>query len=193
MNVSDQLSTWWGESRQGNVESFGFIHHKLYPALYRYVFGIVMDDDICQDILQDLFIRMWERKESLGPIYNVKVYFFKAARSMTFNYLKSNKNHATLTELHDEIDAAFSQEEILIDQENKREMNSILSAALNDLPKRQKEMIMMKFFDDRNYDEIAEETGIKYQSVVNHVHRAINQLRCELADGRCLQTCRVAV
>jgi len=51
------------------------------------------------------------------------------------------------------------------------------------LPRRQKEMIFLRYFDNWNYDQIAEVTGLQYQSVVNHVHRGINQLRVKLSEG----------
>jgi RNA polymerase sigma-70 factor (ECF subfamily) len=54
-------------------------------------------------------------------------------------------------------------------------------------------MIFLKYFDGWNYEQIAEVTGIKYQSVVNHVHRGILQLRTELAEDKYMADCRVAV
>jgi RNA polymerase sigma factor (sigma-70 family) len=193
MNKCNQLSGWWDESRQGNVTSFGYIHQQLYPALFHYLLKIMRDEDVCQDILQDLFIKMWERKEIFGPICNVKVYFFKSARSMALNYVKSCKSHDSLTNDHQHFDIVFSQEEVMVNFENNSEVNRLLSLALNTLPGRQREMIFLKYFDGWNYDQIAEVTGIKYQSVVNHVHRAIIQLRAELITDRHLRNCRMAV
>ncbi|MES2276115.1 MAG: sigma-70 family RNA polymerase sigma factor [Bacteroidota bacterium] len=193
MNINTQLSTWWDESRDGNVASFGLIHHQLYPALNHYLLKIIKDDDICQDILQDLFIKLWERKAGFGPIQYVKVYFFRSARSMAINYLKSQKNHTPLDDGHLAIDMEFSPEEVMVGLENDQAMNHLLASALNTLPKRQREMIFLKYFDGWNYDQIAEVTGIKYQSVVNHVHRAVIQLRQELTSDRQMQDCRIAV
>jgi len=193
MNKSSQLSGWWDESCQGNVASFGYIHQQLYPSLFHYLLKILRDEDVCQDILQDLFIKMWERKENFGPIFNVKVYFFKSARSMALNYIKSCRSHDFLTDDHQHIDIVFSQEEVMVNFENNSEVNRLLSLALNTLPGRQREMIFLKYFDGWNYDQIAAVTGIKYQSVVNHVHRAIIQLRTELIADRHLRNCRMTV
>ena len=193
MSNSNQLSHLWDESRRGNVEAFGAIHHELYPALLNYLLKIFKDEDISQDILQDLFVKFWERKETLGPIHNIKVYFFKAARSMAFNYLKSRKNQTLPLSDSMDIDLVFSQEDIQVTRESNLEVNRLLSVALNALPKRQKEMIFLKYFEEWNYAEIADVTGIKYQSVINLVHRGMLQLRSELADDRYFQRCRQAV
>jgi RNA polymerase sigma factor (sigma-70 family) len=186
--MNSQLADWWNESRDGNVDSFGCIHCELYAPLYRYLIKIIKDEDACQDVLQDLFVKLWERKEKLGAISFVKVYFFKCARSMAINYLKNKHNQNVSFVEGMEADVVFSQEEILVKHENNSQAVRILTLALNDLPKRQREMIFLKYFDGWNYDEIAQVTGINYQSVVNHVHRGIVQLRTSLVDDRMFKT-----
>ncbi|WP_439696498.1 RNA polymerase sigma factor [Mucilaginibacter sp. AW1-7] len=193
MNKNDQLAIRWEKTRQGDVSEFGAIHHELYPLLYHYLLKITRDEIVSEDLLQELFIKMWERKERLGPIHNVKVYFFKAARSLALNYFKRQKNHLSITDDQREIDLAFSQEEIWVNSENDLEFNRLLALALNALPKRQKEMVFLKYFDGWTYEQIAEVTGINYQSVVNHIHRAMQQLRNNLVYDKRVQSCRVAV
>ncbi|WP_448700590.1 RNA polymerase sigma factor [Mucilaginibacter sp. AW1-3] len=190
MNKSDLLSDLWNDTLKGDVSAFESIHRELYPLLLHYLSKIIQDDDVCQDILQDLFIKMWERKEKFGQIKNVKVYFFKAARSMALNYIKTNKQHDPLNDDHQYIDIVFCQEEILVDAERNKEAAFVLSSALNTLPERQREMIFLKYFDGWNYDQIADVTGIKYQSVVNHVHRAVTQLRTVLSSDEQLLRCQ---
>lgn len=192
MNKCTQLAIWWEESRSGNVQSFELIHRCLYSGLYHYMLKIIKDDGATEDILQDLFVKLWERRERLGTITNVQVYFYKAARSMAINYIKSNK----LKCVGDEevcVEIVFSHEEVVVLRENNVAKNKMLSDALNRLPKRQREILFLKYFDEWDYDHIADVTGIKYQSVVNHVHRAILQLRSELAGEVSNAYCRMAV
>lgn len=192
MNKCTQLAIWWEESRSGNVQSFELIHRRLYSGLYHYMLKIIKDDGATEDILQDLFVKLWERRERLGTITNVQVYFYKAARSMAINYIKSNK----LKCVGDEevcVEIVFSHEEVVVLRENNVAKNKMLSDALNRLPKRQREILFLKYFDEWDYDHIADVTGIKYQSVVNHVHRAILQLRSELAGELSNAYCRMAV
>ncbi|MGN6178721.1 MAG: RNA polymerase sigma factor [Mucilaginibacter sp.] len=182
MNNCDELSKWWEETLNGDVQSFSRIHNTLYSALYYYLFKIVKDEDAAQDILQDLFVKLWERRERLGPIKNVKYYFFKSARSLAITFLRANKTEPIDLNGGHQIDIVFSAEDILVDQEASMEMKRMLSQALNMLPNRQKEMIFLRYYDDWSYDQIAQLTGLRYQSVVNHVHRGINQLRLKLTE-----------
>ncbi|MFC0518093.1 RNA polymerase sigma factor [Mucilaginibacter angelicae] len=189
MNNGIELTKWWEQTLVGDVKSFSRIHDTLYSPLYFYLFKIVKDEDAAQDILQDLFIKFWERKERFGPINNVKYYFFKSARSLAINYLKAYRPELLDLQNHKQVDVVFSTEDLLVSIEAGRETKQILAMALNTLPKRQKEMIFLRYFDDWNYDQIAEVTGLQYQSVVNHVHRGINQLRIKLTENkRCTPT-----
>ncbi|HEX8024498.1 sigma-70 family RNA polymerase sigma factor [Mucilaginibacter sp.] len=193
MNNGIELTKWWEQTLVGDVKSFSRIHDTLYSPLYFYLFKIVKDEDAAQDILQDLFIKFWERKERFGPINNVKYYFFKSARSLAINYLKAYRPELLDLQNCKQIDVVFSAEDLLVSMEAGRENRQILAMALNALPKRQKEMIFLRYFDDWNYDQIAEVTGLQYQSVVNHVHRGINQLRLKLTENkRCTPTELVA-
>ncbi|WP_426581628.1 RNA polymerase sigma factor [Mucilaginibacter sp. R-33] len=188
MNNCNQLTTWWEEALHGNVKSFGRIHDELYSGLYFYLYKIIKDEDAAQDVLQELFIKMWERRITFGPIKNVKYYFFKSARSLAINFLKAARpEFVGLSASHD-IDIVFSREDVLVLEETGREVEHMLALALNTLPKRQKEMIFLRYFDNWNYDQIAEVTGLQYQSVVNHVHRGINQLRIKLSEGSKIAT-----
>lgn len=184
MNNGNELTKWWEQTLVGDVKSFSRIHDTLYSPLYFYLFKIVKDEDAAQDILQDLFIKFWERKERFGPINNVKYYFFKSARSLAINYLKAYRPELLDLQNHKQVDVVFSTEDLLVSMEAGRETRQILAMALNTLPKRQKEMIFLRYFDEWNYDQIAEVTGLQYQSVVNHVHRGINQLRLKLTENK---------
>jgi RNA polymerase sigma-70 factor (ECF subfamily) len=184
MNNGAELTKWWAQTLTGDVKSFSRIHDTLYSPLYFYLFKIVKDEDAAQDILQELFIKFWERKERFGPINNVKYYFFKSARSLAINYLKAYRPELLDLQNHKQVDVVFSAEDLIVNLENGMEARRLLAAALNALPKRQKEMIFLRYFDDWNYDQIAEVTGLQYQSVINHVHRGINQLRLKLSETK---------
>ncbi|OCX52267.1 hypothetical protein BEL04_12380 [Mucilaginibacter sp. PPCGB 2223] len=103
---------------------------------------------------------------------------------MAINHLKNKHNQNVPLAEDMDVDVVFSHEEILVKKEHNLQMSHMLTTALNDLPKRQREMIFLKYFDGWKYEEIAQVTGINYQSVVNHVHRGILQLRTNMVDNR---------
>ncbi|MXV16385.1 RNA polymerase sigma factor [Hufsiella ginkgonis] len=180
------LAGLWAASRQGDIESFSMIYKRLRAELYGYLLSIVKDDMAAKDLLQDLFIRLWEKKEGIGYIENVEGYFFRSARSLAINYLKKFRNtRFVILEQPAQFAATdHSPEDLLVEKENNLQMTRNFNKAFSSLPKRQREMLQMKFSEGRNYSEIAGLTGIRYQSVVNHFHRAMLHLRTELAGGQ---------
>lgn len=181
--TNTNLTLWWDLTLKDDIHSFKKIHQALFSSLYRYAYNILEEEDQSKDVLQEVFIKLWEQRHRLGPIQNVKVYFFKVTRSIALKHLQKNNKYIFVdVEDHDDAEQVYSHEDWLIRLECQKQQNNQLSAALNELPQRQREMLYLKYYDDLEYQQIAELTGIKYQSVVNHVHRAILQLRDVLAE-----------
>ena len=172
----------------GNQNAYNLIHENLYPGLYNYLFKMVKDDGVVDDLLQDLFVKIWCKRDQIGVINNLKAYFFTAARSMAINHFRKVKYQVSKLENFVQPEIGFSAEDILVSAEFDTELKYRTTLALNTLPARQREIIYLKFYEEMEYQKIAEVTGIKYQSVVNHVFRALQTLRAEfqLQDAKAL-------
>lgn len=177
MNKVYELRELWDNSIKGEKHAFALLHQALYPCLFNYAVKMIRDEDLTDDLLQDLFIKFWKNKLRIGSIENVKAYFYRSVRSMILNHIKSSQLKAAKLEAMPEPDLEFSKEDIMLIQEVNAEASSAMAAALNKLPARQREVIYMHFYEELEYTQIAEITGIKYQSVVNNVYRAVQVLR----------------
>ena len=142
------------------------------------------DEDEANDLLQDMFVRLWVKKTSIGKIGNVKVYFYTSIRSIVFNYLRRIKNQDAKLDsmLSIDVDIQFSAEDIITEKETNLKLKKTIATALNRLPLRQREIMYLRFYESLDYSQIVEITGIKYQSVVNHIHRAVQSLREEFKE-----------
>jgi RNA polymerase sigma-70 factor (ECF subfamily) len=179
LNQSANLSDLWAMASADDHHAYNLIHKNLYPGLYNYLFQMVKDDDVADDLLQDLFVKIWDKRKQIGVINNLKAYFFTAARSMAINYFRKVKLQASKLENFIQPEIAFSAEDILISGEDDMGLKERMTLALNTLPARQREIIYLKYYQEMEYQKIAEITGIQYQSVVNHVFRALQTLRAE--------------
>jgi RNA polymerase sigma factor (sigma-70 family) len=112
---------------------------------------------------------------------------------MAFNQLKSAKIKSASLKHFIRPDVESSQEDILINEETNIQLQQQIARILNGLPKRQREILFLKYYDGWSYGQISEISGIKYQSVVNHVHRAVTQIRGELNGGQQQLNCRFVV
>jgi len=179
LTKTTELSKLWDCVCLNDQNAYAELHCHLYPGLFIYAKGILKDDDAADDLVQDLFVKLWTKKSSIGKIGNVKGYFYSSLRCMAINYLKSRKNMATNSLMVAPEDMQLSAESLITGKEEEMKLTKIMEAALNRLPSRQREIVYLRFYEDLEYTQIVEVTGVKYQSVINHIYRAMQFLREE--------------
>ena len=173
----EELSKLWSEVCIGNKRSYALIHQKLYRTLYAYGNRMLNDDELTDDVMQEMFIKLWLRRESIGPITNVKGYFLAVMRSICLDAIKNRGVVYSKRSSIEFLDLEISIEEEITQREATLKQKRAIEFALNRLPVRQQEIMRLRFFEGMNCAEIGTMTGIKYQSVVNHMYRAVQTLR----------------
>ncbi|WP_442587507.1 RNA polymerase sigma factor [Pedobacter sp. AW31-3R] len=177
MNTIDELRVLWDNSRNDDEHAFALLHQDLYPSLFAYVVKIIKDEDLADDLLQELFIKLWQTKTAIGTIVNVKAYFFRSIRCMALNDIKSRQRREVKLDAMPVPELEFSKEELMMSAEFDAGLKHLLLLKLNALPAKQREIIHMRFYQDLDCTQISDIMGIRYQSVVNHVYRAVSSLR----------------
>src|ERR1700674_5247291 len=86
---TDQLSLWWQRAREGDTHAFSLIHKELFGGLYNYSVKLLQDRDLANDAVQELFVKIWTRREPIGKLSKVKPYFFTALRRQILNQLRN--------------------------------------------------------------------------------------------------------
>ncbi|MGN6178716.1 MAG: RNA polymerase sigma factor [Mucilaginibacter sp.] len=186
MKVTTNQSELWVQAATGSQDAYALLHKSLYSSLYHYLLKMVKEEETADDIVQDVFVKLWTKKDQIGYIKNVKAYFFTVARSMAINHFRQQKIQTERLEQIHEIEIEFNQEEVIVATEANTELKQAVATALNNLPARQREILYLKFYEDMDYYKIVEVTGIRYQSVVNHVFRAIQTLRAAVKQKELL-------
>ncbi|MGE7773641.1 RNA polymerase sigma factor [Chitinophaga sp. NPDC101104] len=171
----EELNSHWDAVLLGDAAAYAQVHARLYPLLFRYGLAILGDGDLADDAVQEVFIRIWTKKSAIGPTRNLRAFFFASLRRHCLNQLRSLKTLQVLTAPGPDIE--FSPEDIIISEESAAARRNAIAQYLNQLPRRQKEALYLRFYESLSYDEIAAIMKVNYQSVVNLVHKAIAQLR----------------
>ncbi|GEP94754.1 RNA polymerase sigma factor [Chitinophaga cymbidii] len=171
----NDLTGFWNDVLQGDTRAYARIHGHLHPVLYRYALAMLGDGELAEDAVQEVFIRIWYKKEQIGALNSIRAYFFTAIRRQALNQLRGLRNLHILPAKEPDIE--FSPEDILIEQEDQQEKKTRISQYLNQLPRRQREVIYLRFYEELSYAEIADIMQVNYQSVINLAHKAISQLR----------------
>lgn len=175
-----EVTELWLAFRKGDKGAFNNLAATFYKALYNYGTKLSADTTLVEDCIQDLFLDLWRRKEFLGATEHVRFYLLKALRRKIFLELKSQSRWAHQPiEAPDELDfiGEFSIEARIIEVETSELHTKKLHQILQQLSKRQREVIYLKFYQEMDYEQIAGMMSINYQSVRNLIHTAIKDLQ----------------
>ena len=172
----------WSSFKKGNELALSMLYKKHVQSLYNYGMHTCRDRDIVLDCLQELFSRLWTKRESLAMVYSVKLYLFKSFRRFLFKQIIS-KRKITVPFLNQSGVFEFlpSFEHTIIEGELKAEQLKKLRTCLQSLTKTQREVIFLKFFNELTYVEISEIMEMKVDSVYNLVSKTIELLRKKLS------------
>lgn len=171
--LSDQQL--WAGVRNADKQSYSNLVGRYTNLLFRYGIRFVNDEDFIKDCVQDVFLSLWNCRNTINDTASVKSYLFKSLRMRVFRERAKWSNDA----LDDDYDfeADFSVEDKLIEEQTSSEIHFKISAALNKLPRRQKEILYLRFYEEMDHDRIAQVMGLNKQSVYNLLHEAVLGMR----------------
>ncbi len=139
--------------------------------LYMYLLGITGAQPDAEDLLSDLFVRIAERKESLLKADNLKAYLYRMAANMAYDRIKRRKKHEAMLNDYSLILEAKNEE--ALSKEEITELHSIL----NCLPAEQKEVVILKNFMEKTFNEIAEITNVSINTAISRHRYALKKLK----------------
>ena len=165
--------------QQNDEEALASLMKMYYDDLYNYAARFTKDDGLIKDCIQEVFISLWQRRETAGTILSPKYYFLRAIKNKVLKALHKNIRKVTSAHLQDEYDFfhEFSIERVIIEKQISEEKAEKLRKTLSLLSKRQKEIIYLKYYQYLDHGQIAELMNISRQSVYNLLHEAIHKLR----------------
>lgn len=166
------------EIRAGNDRAFEYLFKSYYPRLRGYAIRFIEDEETVRDIIQECFLRFWEKRALLTAV-SVTSLLFAMVRNGCLNYLK----HLSLVEKYRiEYLAKIDGEERLyyadfaMDTEHKllyAELQEQINIVMNQLPDRAREVFVLSRFKGLKNREIAEQLHISTTAVEKHISRAL--------------------
>ncbi|WP_316769241.1 RNA polymerase sigma-70 factor [Pedobacter frigiditerrae] len=136
----------------------------------------VEDIFIAEEIVQDVFLKIWEEPEGLNDIKYINSYLYRSVINASINYLNRQKN---IERHHLKIAANYSEESLIeLDEEN--ELIVLINNEIEKLPAQCKKVFKLSRFEHLKYKEIALLLNISERTVENHIANALKILRTEL-------------
>lgn len=165
----------WSAFRSGDEQAFITIFDRFSPAMFNYGCKITPEREVVKDAVQELFIDIWQNRKRLGDTDSIKFYLFKSLRRKLLRIKAKQRNAPTGSYCAD--DTAPSHELVLIDEQKLLEKTQTVMRMLNQLSKRQQEVLFLRYFEELNCDQIAAVMSIGKQAVYNLIYHALEELK----------------
>ena len=144
----------------------------LSDGLYRVAYYILESQTDAEDAVQDLFIKLWNSREQLDTVLNLKAYCTTLMKNLCIDRLRKEQRVQVMEPGPDMAEARRVDEDY-----DAREKLERVMAAIERLPARQRDVMKMYVFEEMSYDEIAEKTGVSINTALGRMRYAIINLR----------------
>lgn len=169
----------WREMLAGDVTAFEQLINRTYDLLFHYGTKFSGDRELIKDCIQDVFLGVWEKRSALNAEIPPKPYLLASLRRRLHRL--ASRLRMDCMDYYNEsdivFDLEFNAEYQLIESENDRLLTSRMTEMLNELPKRQKEAVFLRFYNDMEREEIAMVMDIHPQSVSNLLQEAFKFIK----------------
>lgn len=169
--------------QERNKEAFELLYKQNYKKLYILSYKYVKQHQIAEEIVHDVYIKIWSTSHQIYIERSLKSYLFRSIVNASLNYLKKEKLQGIKLDEYSQ-----SEQEAVNESENSEAIEQLmikLEAALELLPPKCKTVMMLSRFEKLKQQQIAERLSISIKTVKNHLTYGFNKMR-EVLDKRTL-------
>lgn len=156
----------------GDHRALDCLFTRYYNSLCRFATYLTNRKDLSEEIVADVFFRIWEKRESLTVEKNLRAYLFTATRHTCINYMKQEKQIMEVLSEDIAEDMPGPEEELLF-----HELETRINDLINFLPQKRKAIFQLNRFEGFTYNEIANILSISSKTVENQMGKALKQLK----------------
>lgn len=160
---------------RGNPLVYRKIFNEYYPSIRSFAYSVTRDDQLSEDLVQDAFMKLWERREQFSTTEVIKSYLYTTVKNAFLNYVRKEQIH----DKHKQRIKELSDTQFFIDNVLEEEVHSQIHKALKDLPAQSKKIVSMSMIGYTN-PEIAKELNVTVNTVKTIKRRAYITLRKKL-------------
>jgi RNA polymerase sigma factor (sigma-70 family) len=162
--------------RSGDADALKELYNSFYHSLFTANFALCAHRDVVKDGIHDAFVSIWVNRDKLPAVTSVGGYLNTCVRRKLIDALKQayplDSSLPNIDSQHE-----FSYEEVIIAFQEEEATRQTLKEALAQLTNKQKEVIQLRYFENKNYEEIAQLQDCEPRTIYNRMHEAVQRLR----------------
>jgi RNA polymerase sigma-70 factor (family 1) len=168
------------EIRSGNMLAFDILYRKYSARLYKFAFSLLKTNEDAENIVQDVFLKLWLNREKVDKAASVKYFVFTIAYHSSISLIRKKLKESEFAEYLLSRQGSEQEPEMLLAEYN--ELDEKLNQVIASLPERQRDIYRLHMIDGLKYSEIAGRLGISENTIQNHMSRAIKTIRTKMGD-----------
>ena len=168
--------------KNSDHQAFNILYERLWEVLYIKTYSILGDKNIAKDIVQDVWISLWERRDKVVND-NIKGYLIRAVRLKVYNEFRNSKYKSQLIQEFIQTYNSSLETNSVEQSMQFKETESRILKAVNRLPKKCKQVFELSRYDGLKNEEIAEKLNISRRTVETHISNALKVLKNNIALG----------
>ena len=165
----------------GDEKAFEVVFNKYYKRLCIYASRFLFTDESAEEVVQEVFVRFWERSDSLNPESSLAAYLYRSVYNTCLNLIKHEKvkdNYKSYV-----LNYMDQNSSDLQDEEEQKELLNQVVLAIDELPPRCSEIFKLSRFEGLKYQEIADHLEISLKTVEVQMGKALRVLREKFKRG----------
>jgi RNA polymerase sigma-70 factor, ECF subfamily len=177
INKSDDLddSVLVTRIRQNDKDAFKSLYNRYSKKIYFFSLKYLSNNIEAEELVQSVFISVWENRKSLDPSNYVKSYIYKAAVNHIYNYLKKKSIHDRFVEAQTSKDETHSN--LTYEQVFFNDLEKLINSIVSTLPSQQQKIFQLNRDENLTHMEIASKLDLSVRTVENQMYRAVKTIR----------------
>jgi len=166
--------------KKDDVKAFDTLYHRYFTPIYRNVFLLTKDPVITQDILQEVFMALWDKRSGIDPRQSVSGWLFVASHHRSVDWLRRQLRESVLQAKAIEgslASYAGNPEEVAGDREEREEREKLLNEAISRLSPQKRKVFELCKLEGKSYEETAQELSLSKHTVKEYLSGALSNIK----------------
>jgi len=164
------------ENRAQNIIEFTVIYNRHKTKLYNYALKMLYDKMLCDDIIQNTFVKLFENLEKVHNKESIQYWLFTTARNEIYSHFRDKKSHVDQFFTEDSDEVEISLEKNIHDDFEEKELRELIMNELNKMTIEQRDVFLLKEYGGFSYKEISRIIGIDEELVKSRLYKTRQKL-----------------
>lgn len=180
-NRTNQNKELFNALKKGNIAAFKQIYERYWFDFYKYAYNIIREKEIAEEIVQEVFFSLWEKRDSLEITHSVEAYLVRAVKFQTLNFIRSKKIRTNYAASY----TAFKN--LAVDNSNEEniqvyDLKKHIEIEVSKLPDKCQQIFRMSRNEYQSIKTISNVLNLSHKTVENQLTKALKHLRSSLGD-----------